>query len=633
VKAHPDEKEAWYGLGEARFHGAAKRAERLAALEPFERAIELDPSFSLAFYHIVDLDVQGKRYKEGMERVRSFIAQDPDNMAWYLDLGRLALAQGDETQIAQVVDESLRRIDSRAEQRRFLLGLADQGGLRDPRWTQGVLERARGIETDALEGELLVRLGRLAAMRGEFDEAERLMLEAHAENEKDIPTLAAVFELYDRTRRLDRALVLSRQLVERGPDFFPYYGFWAATAIKKGDGKETEKALARVAEGLKRSAAGSQEVGRRIVDAYGRIGDYASAERLMREGLQGADPVAQGELENMLGWTLLNQDKADEATPWFEKSLDARLGDEDPLAGLVRASLAMGRDDKALEYATRLDDLTGGSFWARAKRIEVELRARHDDEVARLTKAALAELPSARERLLFERELARVYMAAGRFVDAERHAQEALRLGAGGYVDPWSSEILGFSLLAQNRVGEAEAALSRGLAVNPGSPAMLVLRAYVRLASGELDEAAELANDLLEHGPAVADAHLVLAYADGERGRFEQAAKHAERAVAMSPDRNHRTALSWTLIAGDLDPERGLELARQAVATPSFDAAVRALGCFALPEHCMGMAYLKQGRYGEAVDVLTQAARLRPDQSDIRQHLARANELSLKPSS
>ena len=634
VRAHPDEKEAWYGLGEARFHGADKRAARLAALEPFEKAIELDPSFSLAFYHVVDLDAQGKRYAEGMQRMRSFIAQDPDNVAWYLDLGRLALLQGDEAQIAQVIDESLRRIDSRAEQRRFLLGLADQGGMRDPRWMQSVLERAQAIETDALEAELLVRLGRLALMRGEFEEAERLMLRAHGEDDKDVLTLAALFELYDRTRRLDRALAFSRRLVEQHPDFLPYYGFWAATAIKMGDDAETQKALARVAEGLQQADPARLEVGRRVVDAYSRVGDYASAERLVREGLESADPVTKGELENMLGWVLLNQDRAEEARPWFEKSLDARLVDEDPLAGLVRASIAMGQDDAALDWAARLDDLAGSSFWSRARRIEAALRARRDDDVAQMTKAALGELPSERERLLFQRELARVYMSAGRFVEAERCAREALRLrGEGGYTDPWTDEVLGFSLLAQNRVGDAEQVVSRGLAAYPGSPGLLLLQAYTRLAAGEPEKAAEIATGMLEHGPAVADAHLVLAYADGERGRFEQAARHAEQALAMSPDRNHRTALSWALIAGDLDPQRGLELAQQAVATPSFDAAERTLGCFALPEHCLGMAYLKQGRYGEAVEVLTQAARLRPEQSDIRQHLARASELSLKPSS
>jgi len=233
---------------------------------------------------------------------------------------------------------------------------------------------------------------------------------------------------------------------------------------------------------------------------------------------------------------------------------------------------------------------------------------------------------------VFHRELARAYLSAGRFADAERHAREALRQVA-NLPDPAADEILAFSLMAQNEPGEAGTVLDRGLSTFPGSSGLLLLRAFNFLASGDPQAAEREAEEMLERGPAVAGAHVALAYALGEQGRFDEAATQAERALAMSSDRDHRALLSWILIAGEIDVDRGLELAREAIATPSFDEASRELACLALPEHCLGMAYLKRGQYEEAVDVLTEAARLRPGQRDIRDHLERASELSVKPRS
>ena len=95
VRRFPDEKEAWYGLAEARFHGASDSAARLRSLEPFEKAIELDPSFSLAYYHLVDLYVQAGRIDEAIVKVRGFIEQDPGNPSWYREWIRAVAAKGD----------------------------------------------------------------------------------------------------------------------------------------------------------------------------------------------------------------------------------------------------------------------------------------------------------------------------------------------------------------------------------------------------------------------------------------------------------------------------------------------------------------------------------------------------------
>jgi len=161
-----------------------------------------------------------------------------------------------------------------------------------------------------------------------------------------------------------------------------------------------------------------------------------------------------------------------------------------------------------------------------------------------------------------------------------------------------------------------------------------VLQSFNALIGGDAERAERLAREQLERGPDVASAHVALAYALGQQGRFDRAVPHAERAVAMMPDRTSRTLLAWVLIAGDIDIDRGLELAVKAVDTPdTYFEAAKEMTCMALAEHCLGVAYLKQGRYQEAAEVLTEASRLRPGQRLIREQLQQANELALQSGS
>ena len=53
TERYPDNKEAWYGLGEAMFHGGdGKRSKKAAGA--FERAVELDPAFRLGYFHLLE---------------------------------------------------------------------------------------------------------------------------------------------------------------------------------------------------------------------------------------------------------------------------------------------------------------------------------------------------------------------------------------------------------------------------------------------------------------------------------------------------------------------------------------------------------------------------------------------------
>ena len=57
-----DNKEYWYSLGESIYHG---RANMLEALDAFENAVNLDPSFALSYVHIFDIYLNRELFNRG----------------------------------------------------------------------------------------------------------------------------------------------------------------------------------------------------------------------------------------------------------------------------------------------------------------------------------------------------------------------------------------------------------------------------------------------------------------------------------------------------------------------------------------------------------------------------------------
>jgi tetratricopeptide (TPR) repeat protein len=121
---YPDEKEGWYGFGEALFHSdTADDDETVAA---FEHAIELDPSFTLAYRHVFDIATRRGEFTQALQRIRAFIAQHPDNPIGYRWWVSIAAQLGDEEAVARAMVEA-GRAGSTPEDRRHLLVEAGNG--------------------------------------------------------------------------------------------------------------------------------------------------------------------------------------------------------------------------------------------------------------------------------------------------------------------------------------------------------------------------------------------------------------------------------------------------------------------------------------------------------------------------
>jgi tetratricopeptide (TPR) repeat protein len=99
-----DEKEAWYGLGEAYFHGS-KDLEK--ASNAFERGVELDPEFTIAYRHIFDLYSLRYEYDSGIIRATQLIENNPENVWGHIFLGQMLVGKEDYVQAKKTFDEAL----------------------------------------------------------------------------------------------------------------------------------------------------------------------------------------------------------------------------------------------------------------------------------------------------------------------------------------------------------------------------------------------------------------------------------------------------------------------------------------------------------------------------------------------
>ncbi len=95
----------------------------------------------------------------------------------------------------------------------------------------------------------------------------------------------------------------------------------------------------------------------------------------------------------------------------------------------------------------------------------------------------------------------------------------------------------GWSKIASGEFDEAEIALEKALALNPGDPQAETLLGWARMSQGKLDAAMELFEQVLDRAPDFALAHINVGYVHLRRGQYEVAVEHLAHAITLDSDR------------------------------------------------------------------------------------------------
>jgi len=179
IERYPDEKFAWYKLGDVLYHNYWPRA----SVKAFHRATELDPNFLLAYIHILDFYFHIDQYDKAETLNVKVLALDSSSIDFQLNRAFLNFIRSKREQTRDDLVQQLRRVVNDST-----LGLADRLNAesvlammeKELKKAETAIETFRKKERhETLWYRLMTNsLAGLALLQGKYEKAERYLREA-----------------------------------------------------------------------------------------------------------------------------------------------------------------------------------------------------------------------------------------------------------------------------------------------------------------------------------------------------------------------------------------------------------------------------------------------------------------------
>ena len=616
VKRYPDEKEAWYGLGEALFHDSTDPESREWALKSFETAVRLDPSFRLAYRHIIDVYTMAQDFDTGIRKIGKFLKKDPTNPALPAALAGMLIANGEPQRAEQVAADAMSDMDDPKARQFFLLTMAK--AYRGEDMVDQALETLnRGLNEpgDGHRSELLVLQALLEIHSGEL-QAARVVVDQVLELEPDhSDAFRILVDLDLAERNLQNSMHTAKARLADNPTSVGAGQAWARSAILSGNQDEIQEFMVKFREFQESPAIPTESKLKALVEtagAFNDVGDLTQARLLGAEALELAPDTFLPDVLRELALVEVQVGGLDQA-----RSLYARLdetGREIPQSNLGRAWLAVldGRFEAAStlirELASKVSDPAERARWE----LDIARRSGKVDQARSTLEYGLeqAGTDSSRRRLLVQAGLS--WMAAGDDEGASNLFNRALQLDTSHPLP----EVHAWAALCDLRTGHPAEAIDRIEAMerfsgNGPTPELILASAELEL--GRPAQARTQLEELIRTGPVTRETWRVLAMAHAAENRWQPARTAAEKAYAMSGSPPEAAVLAWILIAGDLDTTEGVRLARAGVlAHDGYYHKVRVQPGSPSVLHALALGLAKQGKQAEARSVAIEAARVSP---------------------
>jgi len=317
-----DDKEFLYGLGEALYHGGTDEAGGLRALE---RATEIDPSFGVAYGHIVDIDIDRNDLDAALAAAERLVRADPDNAHGHKLKSDVLFLRGDAEGAIRASRDALARNPESID---VLMGIACAQGILGNfdslRVAIGQLSNSQRPEAKTLAGAAQVFFH---LVQGRFHEGEALA--AGVERERG--------SHYGSQRYLFVVRFHAMALFELGRTDEAIRENWTAAKVVRKFNPNRGAGLAPIAEALARAG--------RVRELESLLQDYNRV--LRREGVQ-----HERKMQSYIsGHLALAKGRPKEAVTFFETGTlfgPNLIRDWRRRWSLARALLAAGDKDRAI---------------------------------------------------------------------------------------------------------------------------------------------------------------------------------------------------------------------------------------------------------------------------------------------
>lgn len=524
-------------LDEGKRRLAAKDYENAALA--FRKAIQRDSKLGDAYYHLALTDLErGGDISRALMALQEVMTLMPGNEDVKKRLAEIYLFayhyQGAVEQYplqqARGIAQSLLQQNPNSFPGLMLRG---QAALFEnkPQEAAGYFERARQLQPDSVEA--ITGLGMVHLRTSDFARGEELLLQALAADPKIVPVYDALYSLYTRTRRAEKAEAILRSRLEKMPAEPAARTSLAYHYFRLGKAKEMEETLAPF------SAAGSPYQAGQLAagDFYRGIGRTAEARGHYGSGLRaaGADAKLATEYRKRLANLLLMEGKREEAEAAYAGILTG--APDDPESRARRALLNMDKDAA---------------------------------NSVREFEALVKENPS---NPLLRYNLGLAHVANRQTEEARTAFIEASRIQR-NFLEPRLA--LAQILLDANRFREVQQYAAEVLTVNPVHPQGRYFRAAAQTGLGNYPEARKTLEELLKDFPKFRDAHLQMAFLDLAERKYAAAQTRLRTIYQESSDVRALTGMAEVHLAQQQNAE-ALKLARDELARRPDEPRVRLL--------------------------------------------------------
>jgi len=186
----PDEKDAWFGLGEAAFHGSHDQEVILNALE---QVLKLDPEFSLAYRHIFDVYKEQKAFTRGVVRANQYVSINPDDPWGHVFMADMLIARENYDKAFESLEKAIDLDPSSSTAASLLVKLAQtKNGLEDrvENLLEGTLDKHPEIES------LYLNLAKIYKMNNKARESSNIINRGLDIAPENVPLINMVVNAY-----------------------------------------------------------------------------------------------------------------------------------------------------------------------------------------------------------------------------------------------------------------------------------------------------------------------------------------------------------------------------------------------------------------------------------------------------
>lgn len=627
VASYPDDKEVYFVLGLAYFHEST-RINRDKALAAFQKAIDLDLTFVLAYRGIYDIYMAEREFTKATELANNLITLKPDSPVGYRFLVEAAICRGDTAQINLTLEEALQHHETPEELKGlyYHMGLA-YNRVRDEPRSELYTRKALEYDPDGSDYRILAQLGDALLNQGKIDEAKHYYQKGLDLNPLSSWCLGGLWYVAIDNRDYDKAIDCARRLVELRPQSPRRHADLFDSYAKARRWAEAESILVTALAAIP-SEPGKMHLLLRAAETHMSVMRYDRAEALLLRAKE-LDPLGEAPDVNLTLATVAIAKREFETAEHYAREVLAG-GFDDPyrsaaLHALFHSYLYRGRLSEAREVAQKRIDTRPRVGMSFSDLAELYLASGEYGKADSLLQIASGVDSVKTPRHTLFGEWADLYRRAGELDKAEEAARRALDYKPD---DKWLIRSLGLICELRGQYGEAERHYRTSL--ESWSANAHDLRSLGRLywRQGRITEAVELYRQALEideQDPRTLRELSVLLARAGKRGEAED---YAERALEGDPSFFSCVTMAWVLIDGDSDIARGMQLAQTAATTPPLgdptDDYVNTDPLVPLLDHVQGLAYMKQGDFQKALPLLQRAAGLRPDDDRIARDLESA---------